>query len=92
MGVSGATQTLSTTGVVTALTETAPPGYVLAGVTCTGMGPGGTAITLSSLPSAPGAVLQLKADTGSGGGATLNLPVLAAEGQYASIKPAESGS
>ena len=61
VGVSGATQTLSTTGVVTAVTETAPPGYVLAGVTCTGMGPGGTAtlagntLTLSAAATAAGA-------------------------------------
>lgn len=50
------------------------------------VGPSGTAVTLSSLPAAPGSVLQLKAETGAGG-ATLPLPVLAAEGYYASITP-----
>ena len=61
VGVSGATQTLSTTGVVTALTEAAPPGYLLVGANCTGMGPGGTAtlagntLTLSAAATAAGA-------------------------------------
>jgi hypothetical protein len=46
VGVSGATQTLTSAGSVTTITETVPSGYALASATCTGMGSGGTA-TLS---------------------------------------------
>jgi len=52
----------------------------------TKVGPDGTSVSLSSLPAAPGTVLALKAQTGAGG-ATMPLPVLAAEGPYASITP-----
>ncbi|MFA7282868.1 MAG: hypothetical protein WC100_22515, partial [Sterolibacterium sp.] len=44
VGVAGATQTLTAAGVVTTITETAPPaGYALASIACTGLGAGGTA-------------------------------------------------
>jgi hypothetical protein len=44
VGVAGATQSLTAAGVSTTITESAPPaGYVLASITCSGMGAGGTA-------------------------------------------------
>ena len=45
-----------------------------------------TAVRVASVPTAPGAVLQLQVDTPSGG-QRLSLPVLAAEGPYASLTP-----
>ena len=42
VGVAGATQTLTTAATATTITETIPAGYVLASVTCSGLG-GGTA-------------------------------------------------
>ena len=43
VGVTGATRTLAAASTITTITETIPAGYVLASVTCTGMGGGGTA-------------------------------------------------
>ncbi|MCU0755100.1 MAG: hypothetical protein MUE46_08265, partial [Xanthomonadales bacterium] len=45
-GVAGLTQTLAAAGASTTITETVPPGFILTGVSCTGLGSGGTA-TLS---------------------------------------------
>lgn len=45
VGVTGTTQTLSTLGTATTITETMPTGFVLSGVTCTGMGAGGAVTT-----------------------------------------------
>lgn len=50
------------------------------------VGPAGTPVTLASMPTDAGAVIKLKVDTVSGG-EMLNLPVLAAEGPYASLAP-----
>ena len=44
VGVAGATQTLTASGVATTITEAAPPaGFTLASISCTGLGAGGTA-------------------------------------------------
>ena len=43
VGVAGATQTLTAASTSTTITETIPAGYALVAVTCSGMGPGGTA-------------------------------------------------
>ncbi len=59
---------------------TAEPGVL------TKVGPGSDEVSLTSVPAAPGAVLQLKAQTGAGG-AQMSLPVMAAEGPYADIAP-----
>jgi hypothetical protein len=65
-GVAGATQTLTAAGVITAITESAPPaGFVLASITCTGLGAGGTAtpviatgtVTLDAAATATGAAI-----------------------------------
>ena len=49
VGVTGATQTLTAAGVSTDITESAlPVGYTLTGISCTGLGSGGTA-TLNSV-------------------------------------------
>jgi len=50
------------------------------------VGPGGTAASLSSLPAIPGATVTLRAQT-SAGGQSLIIPVMQAEGQYASLPP-----
>jgi hypothetical protein len=61
VGVTGATQTLLAAGLLTTITETVPPGFALTGVTCTGLGNGGTAtrsgnaVTLDAAATAPGA-------------------------------------
>jgi hypothetical protein len=52
----------------------------------TQVGPAGTVVTVTSMPTDPGTVIQLRADTGSGG-ELIDLPVLAAEGAYASLAP-----
>ena len=65
-GVSGATQTLTTAGVSTTITEAAPPtGYTLASISCTGLGAGGTqannlptrTVTLDAAATAAGAAI-----------------------------------
>ena len=44
VGVAGAPQTLTAVGVITTITETAPPAsFVLSSITCAGLGAGGTA-------------------------------------------------
>jgi uncharacterized repeat protein (TIGR01451 family) len=48
VGVTGATQTLTALDTATTITETMPPGFVLSGVTCSGMGPGGAVTTGAS--------------------------------------------
>lgn len=48
VGVTGVTQTLTSLDTATTITETMPPGFVLSGVTCTGMGPGGAVTTGTS--------------------------------------------
>jgi len=61
VAVPGATQTLATEGTATTITESSPPGYLLTGAACTGMGSGGTAslngnsLTLSATATAAGA-------------------------------------
>jgi hypothetical protein len=50
------------------------------------VGPAGTTVALTSMPTDPGTVIKLRADTGAGG-ELLDLPVLAAEGAYASLAP-----
>ncbi len=46
VGVTGVTQTLTAAGVSTDITESGPPlGYILTGISCTGLGSGGTATT-----------------------------------------------
>lgn len=64
-GVAGATQTLTTQGAITTITESAPPaGFALASIACTGFGAGGAAIpnvvtrtvTLDALATATGAI------------------------------------
>jgi large repetitive protein len=61
VGVAGATQTLAAASTSTTITQTAAPGFVLTGATCTGLGPGGTAshvgntLTLDAAATAPGA-------------------------------------
>jgi hypothetical protein len=64
-GVSGATQTLTTQGAVTTITEAAPPaGVVLSSIACNGFGAGGSAtpnivtrtVTLDALATATGAI------------------------------------
>ncbi|MGQ5525477.1 prealbumin-like fold domain-containing protein, partial [Chitinimonas sp. PSY-7] len=42
-GVQGPVQSVTTVGSVTTITETVPPGYTLTGISCTGLGAGGTA-------------------------------------------------
>ena len=65
-GVTGATQTLTTAGASTTITETAPPaGYTLASISCTGLGAGGThtnnlvtrTVTLDAAATAAGAAI-----------------------------------
>ena len=46
--MTGATQTLTLAGVSTDITESVPAGYVLSGVSCTGMGSGGTVTLVGS--------------------------------------------
>ncbi|WP_170113289.1 beta strand repeat-containing protein [Ahniella affigens] len=64
VGVAGATQVLASPGTSTAITANLPPGYVLVGASCTGMGSGGTAnlvgntISLNSAATAPGATIS----------------------------------
>ncbi len=41
-GVAGATQTMAAVATATTITQTIPTGYVVTGVTCTGLGTGGT--------------------------------------------------
>ena len=48
VGVTGATQTLTSPGTATTITETMPTGFVLSSVTCTGMGTGGTVTPAAS--------------------------------------------
>ena len=61
IGASGTTQTLASPSIATTITEFVPPGYLLTGTSCTGMGSGGTAtlngnsLTLSAAATAPGA-------------------------------------
>jgi hypothetical protein len=50
------------------------------------IGPAGTPVSLASMPTDAGTVIKLKADTAAGG-QMLDLPVLAAEGAYASLAP-----
>ncbi len=57
---------------------TAAPGQL------TLVGAGGTAVNLGALPAIPGATLTLRAQTGAGG-ELLTIPVVRAEGQYASL-------
>ena len=63
VGVTGATQTLTLAGVSTDITESVPAGYVLSGVSCTGMGSGGTAtlvgstVTLNAAATAAGSAI-----------------------------------
>lgn len=64
---------------------TAKPGEL------TQVGPTGTAVPLPSLPSGPGVVVQLNAQSPAGG-ETINIPVVAAVGAYASISAAPSAS
>ncbi len=64
-GVVGTTNTLTTAGVATTLTEIISPGYVLTSATCTGLGAGGTqtpnlvagTITLDAAATASGSVI-----------------------------------
>lgn len=51
------------------------------------VGPAGTALTLGSVPQAPGSVLNLVAKTNGGGSIHFTVPVLAASGEYASLTP-----
>lgn len=61
VGVSGASQTLAAAGTSTSITATLPPGYLLVGASCTGMGSGGTAtligntLLLNAAATSPGA-------------------------------------
>ena len=48
VGVTGATQTLTTPDTATTITETMPTGFVLSNVTCTGMGAGGAVTTTAT--------------------------------------------
>lgn len=48
VGVTGAPQTLTALDTATTITETMPPGFVLTGVACSGMGPGGAVTTGAS--------------------------------------------
>ena len=54
----------------------------------TKVGPGGVKLDVAAAPAAAGATARLRAFTAASGGATLTLPVLGAEGSYASITPA----
>ncbi len=65
--VAGAKQTLTTPGVSTTITESAPPaGYTLASIVCTGLGAGGTAtqdlgtrtVTLDAAATAAGSAIS----------------------------------
>jgi hypothetical protein len=47
---------------------------------------------IASMPTAPGAVLTLLAQTAAGGGTSLNIPVLPPVGAYASVLPSASPS
>lgn len=64
VGVAGATQTLASPGTSTAITASLPPGYLLVGASCTGMGSGGTAnlvgntLSLNGAATAPGATIS----------------------------------
>ncbi len=66
VGVPGTTQTLTAAGVLTTITESAPPaGYTLASIACTGLGTDGTAtpvigtrsVTLDAAATAAGAAV-----------------------------------
>jgi hypothetical protein len=66
VGVSGATQTLTAAGVVTTITESAPPaGFALSAISCSGLGAGGTAtpnivtrtVSLDAAATAAGATI-----------------------------------
>jgi hypothetical protein len=50
------------------------------------VGTGGTALTLPTVPTGPGTNLRIKASTGAGS-TTFALPVLAADGPYATLTP-----
>jgi hypothetical protein len=52
------------------------------------VGPADTALTLASVPQAPGAVLDLVAKTNGGGSIHFTVPVLPPSGAYASLTPA----
>ena len=54
------------------------------------VGPGGTAVDLSALPAIPGATVTLHAQT-SAGGQSLIIPVMKADGQYASLPAGSPG-
>ncbi len=65
-GVTGTLQTLTTAGVITTITESAPPaGYNLASISCSGLGTGGTAtpslgtrtVTLNAAATAAGSAI-----------------------------------
>jgi hypothetical protein len=72
---------LDGTSAVAQGSVTAVPGEL------TQIGPDGAAtVRVASLPTAPGTVLKLAAQSGDGD-VTISLPVLAAEGPYASIAP-----
>jgi hypothetical protein len=67
VGVVGATQTLTTPGAITTITESTPPAnYVLASIVCTGLGVGGSAtqdlttraVTLDAAATAAGAAIS----------------------------------
>jgi hypothetical protein len=66
LGVAGAAQTLTAAGVVTTLTESAPPaGFALASISCSGLGAGGTftsnlatrTVTLDAAATAAGSTI-----------------------------------
>jgi hypothetical protein len=56
------------------------------------VGPSGTALTLASMPKGPGTLLTLVAKTAGGGSITFSVPVLAAQGYYATLSPSASNS
>lgn len=51
------------------------------------VGPGGTVLTIPSVPQPPGSVLTLTARTGGGGSVHFTVPVMAATQQYATLTP-----
>ncbi len=62
VGVAGATQSLSAAATATTLTEALPVGWQLSGVSCTGMGSGGTATVAGSSFTLNAAAMASNAD------------------------------
>jgi hypothetical protein len=91
VGVTGATQTLTAAGVSTTITESAPPaGFVLASISCSGLGSGGTAtpnvgartVTLDAAATAAGAAIACTFVNTAQSGITINKTAVGGNGTF----------